>query len=125
MGAIGSAVGVGLVLLFVTIMAVGTIQTTLFPRERAPEELAQDAAYAAAQEKARAEEVAYRAERQAHAKRVAECMGAGAENLPPKLFAAVLDQCEREALLSASHEEAVEASLKEKWNAPPLYPEDE
>lgn len=125
MRAIGNAVGVGLVLLFVAIMIVGAIQTAFFPREKTPEELARDAAYAAAQGKAVAEEAVRRAEREAHAARVSECLGAGAESLSPQLFSAMLDRCERHARLSASREEAVEASLKEKWNASPLYPDDQ
>ena len=123
--AVGNAVGVGLVLLFLTIMAFGTIQTAFFPREKTPGEKAQDAAYAAEQEKAKRQEADYRAEREAHQKLVAECLPAGADSLNPKFFSAMLDDCEREARISAAHLRSEEARIKEKWSAPPLYADEE
>lgn len=77
---------------------------------------------AAAEKEKRVEEARF-AERDAHNKRVAECLPAGADSLDPKLFSAMLDDCEREVLIQESREAAVDAGLKEKWNAPPLYEE--
>lgn len=53
----------------------------------------------AAAEKEKGEEDARFAEREAHNKRVAECLPPGADSLNPKLFSAMLDDCEREALM--------------------------
>lgn len=78
----------------------------------------------AAAEKERKEEAARQAARYAQHERVMDCVPRGAENFDPKIFSAMVEHCEREVLARESHEEAIEAGLKEKWNAPPLYEEE-
>lgn len=84
-----------------------------------------DAPPSPAEQRLQQDEAIRVAERDAHNKRVMECVPAGAENLNPKIFSAMVDDCEREALVQAAHEESEEVRMKEKWSAPPLHADDE